>query len=66
MADGQAIDAMVKYGLQINTVPPETQKTWEALLQKTFAGLVGRTFDKTSLDLATQYVREYREVHAGK
>ena len=65
MADGQAIDVMQKYGLKINTVAPETQKTWEALLQRTFAGLVGRTFDKTSLELAAQYVSEYRLAHPG-
>ena len=46
-ADGQAIDVMQKYGLKINQVPPQAAATWADLLQKTFAGLVGRTYDRT-------------------
>ena len=65
-ADDQAIDAMLKYGLKVNTVPPETQKTWEALLQKTFSSLVGRTYDRASFDMATRYLDEYLKDHPRK
>jgi TRAP-type C4-dicarboxylate transport system substrate-binding protein len=65
-ADGQAIDVMRKYGLKINQVPPKVQTTWEDLLQKTFAGLVGRSYDKASFDMATQYLAEYLKTHPRK
>ena len=44
-----AIDVMQKYGLKMNQVPPAAEASWEDLLHKTFAGLVGRSYDKTSL-----------------
>jgi TRAP-type transport system periplasmic protein len=65
-ADGQAIDAMRKYGLKINQVPPAVEASWEDLLHKTFAGLVGRSYDKTSFEMAMHYLTEYREAHPQK
>ncbi|MGA2639808.1 MAG: TRAP transporter substrate-binding protein DctP [Spirochaetia bacterium] len=65
-ADGQAIDVMQKYGLKINQVPPQAEASWEDLLQKTFAGLVGRSYDKTSFEMATQYLEEYLKGHPRK
>ena len=65
-ADGQAIDVMKKYGLKINQVPPETVTVWVDLLQKTFSGLVGRAYDKTSFEMATGYLAEYLTTHPRK
>ena len=65
-ADGQAIDVMKKYGLKINQVPPETVSAWVDLLQKTFSGLVGRAYDKTSFEMATGYLAEYLTTHPRK
>ena len=65
-ADGQAIEVMQKYGLKINQVPPQAAATWVELLQKTFAGLVGRSYDKESFDMVTQYLAEYLKTHPRK
>jgi TRAP-type C4-dicarboxylate transport system substrate-binding protein len=65
-ADGQAISVMQKYGLKINEVPPEAKSSWEDLLQKTFVGLVGRSYDRTSFEMATQYLGEYLKAHPRK
>jgi TRAP-type C4-dicarboxylate transport system substrate-binding protein len=65
-ADGQAIDVMRKYGLKINQVPPQAEASWEDLLQKTFSGLVGRSYDKSSFEMATQYLGEYLKAHPRK
>jgi TRAP-type transport system periplasmic protein len=62
-ADGQAIGVMQKYGLKINQVPPQAAATWADLLQKTFAGLVGRAYDKDSFDMVKQYLAEYLKTH---
>ena len=43
-----AIDVMRKYSLKINQVPSAAEASREDLLHKTFAGLVGRSYDKTS------------------
>jgi TRAP-type C4-dicarboxylate transport system substrate-binding protein len=65
-ADGQAIDVMQKYGLKINQVPPQAAASWVELLQKTFAELVGRAYDKDSFDMATQNLAEYLKTHPRK
>ena len=65
-ADGQAIDVMLKYGLRINQVPAPAATSWADLLQKTFAGLVGRSYDKESFDMVTQYLGEYVKDHPRK
>jgi TRAP-type C4-dicarboxylate transport system substrate-binding protein len=65
-ADGQAIDVMLKYGLKINQVPAAAAASWADLLQKTFAGLVGRAYDKQSFDMVTQYLGEYLKDHPRK
>jgi TRAP-type C4-dicarboxylate transport system substrate-binding protein len=65
-ADGQAISVMQKYGLKVNDVSAPAKAAWEDLLQKTFAGLVGKTFDKTSFDLVNQYLAEYLKAHPRK
>jgi len=65
-ADSQAIDVMLKYGLKISQVPAATAAQWADLLQKTFAPLVGRTYDRQSFDMVTQYLAEYRKAHPGE
>ncbi len=65
-ADGQAIDVMLKYGLKINKVPPVAAAEWADLLQKTFAPLVGRTYDTDSFNMVTQYLGEYLNTHPRK
>lgn len=65
-ADSQAIDVMLKYGLKINQVPAPAAAAWADLLQKTFAGLVGRTFDQESFDMASQYLGDYLKEHPRK
>jgi TRAP-type C4-dicarboxylate transport system substrate-binding protein len=62
-ADGLAIGVMQKYGLKINQVPPQAAASWADLLQKTFAGLVGRAYDRDSFDMVTQYLAEYLKTH---
>jgi TRAP-type C4-dicarboxylate transport system substrate-binding protein len=65
-ADGQAIDVMTKYGLKINKVPPQTTEVWVELLQKTFSGLVGRSYDKASFEMVSKYLGEYLQGHPRK
>jgi TRAP-type transport system periplasmic protein len=65
-ADGQAVDVMQKYGLKINQVPPQATAVWAELLQKTFSGLVGRTYDKDSFEMVTTYLGEYLKAHPRK
>ncbi len=65
-ADGQAIDVMKKYGLKINTVPPAASAEWADLLQRTFAGLVGKTYDKDSFDRVTSFLQDYLKEHPRK
>ena len=65
-ADGQAIDVMTKYGLKINKVPPQTAEVWADLLQKTFSGLVGRSYDRVSFEMTTKYLAEYLQTHPRK
>jgi TRAP-type transport system periplasmic protein len=65
-ADGQAIDVMLKYGLKINQVPEPAAAAWADLLQKTFAGLVGRSYDKESFEMVTRYLGEYLKDHPRK
>jgi TRAP-type C4-dicarboxylate transport system substrate-binding protein len=65
-ADGQAIDVMKKYGLKINQVSPQATQDWVDLLQKTFSGLVGRSYDKTSFEMANGYLGEYLKTHPRK
>ena len=62
-ADDQAIAIMKKYGLTINKVPPKAEAEWADLLDKTFSGLVGTTYDKTSYDMAVKYLNEYLAAH---
>jgi TRAP-type C4-dicarboxylate transport system substrate-binding protein len=65
-ADGQAIEVMTKYGLKINQVPPQTTEVWVDLLHKTFAGLVGRSYDRISFEMTTKYLGEYLQTHPRK
>ena len=65
-ADGQAIDVMKKYGLKINAVPADATQEWADLLQKTFAPLVGRSYDKESFDRVTAILQEYLKGHPRK
>ncbi len=62
-SDGEAIAAMKEYGLKINVVPPQVEAEWAALLQKTFSGLVGRTYDRDAFQRATGYLNEYLSLH---
>lgn len=62
-ADSQAIDVMKKYGLKINQVTPQAEEQWTDLLNKTFAGLVGKMYDRSSFDLVSKYLAEYLVDH---
>jgi TRAP-type transport system periplasmic protein len=62
-SDGEAISVMKKYGLKVNVVPPEVEAGWATLLQKTFANLVGRAYDRDAFNLATKTLDEYLEQH---
>jgi TRAP-type C4-dicarboxylate transport system substrate-binding protein len=62
-SDAAAIDVMKKYGLKINQVTPEAEAQWEAVLQKTFSGLVGKMYDRESFEMATRYLNEYLALH---
>ncbi len=62
-SDAQAIEVMKKYGLKINVVTPQAEAEWEAVLQKTFSGLVGTMYDRQSFDMASRYLNEYLALH---
>jgi len=62
-ADGQAIGVMLKYGLKINPVPAPAAADWADLLQKTFAGLVGKSYDTESFEKVTGYLQDYLKDH---
>ena len=62
-ADDQAIGIMKKYGLTINKVDTATEAEWADLLDKTFSGLVGTTYDKESFEMARKYLNEYLAAH---
>ncbi|HTP59150.1 MAG TPA: TRAP transporter substrate-binding protein DctP [Spirochaetia bacterium] len=62
-ADDQAIEIMKKYGLTINKVPAKAEAEWADLLDKTFSGLVGSTYDKQSFEMATKYLNDYLATH---
>ena len=62
-ADDQAIDIMKKYGLTINKAPPKAEAEWADILDKTFTGLIGTTYDKQSFAMATKYLNEYLASH---
>jgi TRAP-type transport system periplasmic protein len=65
-ADEDAIAVMKKYGLKINPVPPEVVKDWEQFVAKGFEVLIGKMFDRESLEMARGYLAEYRTAHGGR
>ncbi len=65
-ADEDAIVVMKKYGLKINPVPPETEEEWRRFVAKGFELLIGKTFDRESLEMARGYLAEYRASHGGR
>jgi TRAP-type transport system periplasmic protein len=65
-ADEDAMAVMKKYGLTINRVPPEAEKEWERFVAKGFEVLVGKMFDRESLEMARGYLAEYRASHGGR
>jgi len=65
-ADEDAIAVMKKYGLKINPVPPEVVKDWEQFVAKGFEVLIGKMFDRESLEMARGYLAEYRAAHGGR
>ncbi len=62
-ADGNAIAVMKRYGLKINEVTPQASTIWTDLLQKTFAPLVGRMYDRESFLMAKGYLDDYLAGH---
>jgi TRAP-type transport system periplasmic protein len=62
-SDAAAIDVMKKYGLKINTITPQAEAQWAAVLQKTFSGLVGKLYDRESFEMATRYLNEFLALH---
>jgi TRAP-type C4-dicarboxylate transport system substrate-binding protein len=65
-ADEDAIVVMKKYGLKINAVPPAAEEQWRTFVAKGFEMLVGKTFDRESLELARGYLAEYRASHGSR
>lgn len=65
-ADEDAIVVMKKYGLKINPVPAPIEEEWRAFVAKGFELLVGKTFDRESLEMARGYLAEYRATHGGR
>ncbi len=65
-ADEDAITVMKKYGLKINAVPPEAEEEWRQFVAKGFEMLIGKTFDRESLEMARGYLAEYRAAHGGR
>jgi TRAP-type transport system periplasmic protein len=62
-SDGEAISVMKKYGLKVNVVPPAVEAEWATLLQKTFATLVGKAYDREAFQRATKNIDEYLVAH---
>jgi len=65
-SDGDAIAVMKKYGLQISEVTPQSLAVWTDLLQRTFAPLVGKMYDKDSFLAVKGYLDEYLAAHPRK
>jgi TRAP-type C4-dicarboxylate transport system substrate-binding protein len=65
-ADEDAIVVMKKYGLKINPVPPDTEEEWRRFVARGFELLIGKTFDRESLEMARGYLAEYRASHGGR
>jgi TRAP-type C4-dicarboxylate transport system substrate-binding protein len=65
-ADQDAITVMQKYGLKINAVPPAAVQQWQEFVSKGFDQLIGKSFDRESLDLARTYLADYRSAHADR
>jgi TRAP-type C4-dicarboxylate transport system substrate-binding protein len=65
-ADADAIEVMKKYGLKINPVPAAAEEEWRRLVAKGFELLVGKTFDRESLEMARGYLAEYRAAHGSR
>jgi TRAP-type C4-dicarboxylate transport system substrate-binding protein len=65
-ADEDAIAVMKKYGLTINPVPPAAEEEWRRFVAKGFEMLIGKTFDRESLEMARGYLAEYRAAHGGR
>jgi TRAP-type C4-dicarboxylate transport system substrate-binding protein len=65
-ADEDAMAVMTKYGLKINPVPPEVEKDWEQFVAKGFEVLIGKMFDRESLEMARGYLAEYRASHGSR
>lgn len=65
-ADEDAIEVMKKYGLKINPVPPAAVVQWEQFVTKGFEMLIGKMFDRESLEMARGYLAEYRAAHGSR
>lgn len=65
-ADADAIAVMKQYGLKINPVPAAAEEAWRTFVAKGFELLVGKTFDRESLEMARGYLAEYRATHGGR
>ena len=61
--DSQAIDVMKKYGLKVTQVTPQAEVEWTDLLNRTFSGLVGKMYDRTSFDMVSKYLDQYLVDH---
>jgi hypothetical protein len=45
-------------------VTPQAERAWAELLDKTFSGLIGTTYDKESYQMARKYLDEYLAAHS--
>ncbi len=65
-ADGQAIGVMKKYGLKVREITPAQEAVWTDLFQRTFSSLIGRSYDRDTIDKVKAYLDEYLVSHPRK
>jgi TRAP-type C4-dicarboxylate transport system substrate-binding protein len=63
-ADDKAIEAMKKYGLVVNPVPPEAEKEWKAACEAAFAKIAGKSFDSKSYEQVKLLLETFRKKNA--
>ncbi|MDR2313672.1 MAG: TRAP transporter substrate-binding protein DctP [Spirochaetaceae bacterium] len=59
--ESEVIQSMVRYGLVINRVSPEQEKTWYADADRTLPSLVGTIFDRDLYNRISAMLKPYHE-----
>ena len=63
----EALAVMVKNGLKVNKVPPETQARWQKMVENVYPQVRGKIMPVEAFDAVKKYRDEYRAAHpAGK